>query len=69
MSLVNVKKKNIKTIGDYPDGIWEKRTYDKNGNEIYRECSNGSWFKFIYDDKGNKIPFLTNILYASTKDK
>ena len=28
---------------------------DKNGNEIYLECSNGYWEKYEYDSKGNII--------------
>ena len=39
------------------DGYWEKREYDDDGNEIYRESSHGSWWKWEYDDKGNRIYF------------
>jgi len=28
---------------------------DKNGNEIYREYSDGFWIKHEYNDKGNQI--------------
>ena len=33
------------------------RVYDSNGNEIYRENSDGSWIKKEYDTNGNKIYF------------
>ena len=39
-------------IKDFPFEI-----KDKNGNEIYREDSNGHWHKREYDDKSNKIYF------------
>jgi hypothetical protein len=29
--------------------------FDKNGKEIYWECSEGRWFKKEYDEKGNHI--------------
>ena len=29
--------------------------YDKNGNQIYFEGSNGVWAKWEYDSKGNQI--------------
>ena len=30
---------------------------DKNGNQIYRENSNGDWWKMEYDSNGNQIYF------------
>lgn len=31
------------------------RLYDSNGNQIYREDSNGFWSKREYDSNGNQI--------------
>ena len=30
---------------------------DKNGNQIYFECSSGYWSKYEYDSQGNLIYF------------
>ena len=56
-SLVNVKSKKYPTkiVGDYPDGIWKKTEYDKNGNEIYTEKSNGYWARMEYNENGKCI--------------
>jgi hypothetical protein len=39
-------------VTDFPFSI-----KDKNGNEIYREDSDGYWVKGEYDSKGNQIYF------------
>jgi hypothetical protein len=54
-SLVNVKKKNIKTYGDYPNGIWTKEQYDDAGNLIYFEDYLGYWSKREYDENNNRV--------------
>ena len=38
-----------------PVSIKGNRVYDSNGNEIYRENSDGYWIKSEYDTNGNKI--------------
>ena len=37
------------------DRISDVRIYDKNGNKIYYENSNGKWVKREYDKNGNMI--------------
>lgn len=32
-----------------------KREYDENGNETYREYSDGYWAKYEYDENGNLV--------------
>jgi len=32
-----------------------QRVYDKQGNIIYREYSDGNWVKYEYDNNGNNI--------------
>ena len=36
-------------------GDWQKTIYDKNGEELYFEDSNGYWEKYEYDENGNNI--------------
>jgi len=47
--------KNIKIIGNYPNGKWKKYEYDDNGNKVYFENSYGKWEKYEYDENGNEI--------------
>ena len=53
--LVNVKKKNVKYFGDYPNGSWYKIERDENGKDIYYENSAGDWSKKEYDENGDRI--------------
>ena len=56
-SLVNVtpKKYPTKIEGDYPNGLWSKKEYDKNGNCIYWESSSGDWAKKEFDKNRHEI--------------
>ena len=37
------------------DGSWNKRTFDKNGNQLTFERSDGYWSKSTYDSNGNQL--------------
>ena len=43
------------------------RLYDSNGNQIYREDSNGYWSKYEYDTNGNLIYCETSTRYIEDK--
>ena len=43
------------TNHDFNDGDF--RLYDKNGNEIYYETSDGYWYKVKFDDRDNETYF------------
>ena len=51
--IVTSQKNNIRNvIASVIEGV-----YDKNGNQIKYENSDGSWKKFKYDKNGNRIKY------------
>jgi hypothetical protein len=45
----------LSKVFNQPVRIDDNYVYDKNGNRIYWEDSNGTWVKYEYDDNGNEI--------------
>jgi tRNA U34 5-methylaminomethyl-2-thiouridine-forming methyltransferase MnmC len=52
----NKEEKPFRTvINEYADGVWNKRTYSQNNNQLTFEDSEGNWSKWTYDHNGNLL--------------
>lgn len=63
MSLVNVKSKNTKIVGDYPNGEWQKKQYDDRGNWVYKETDDGTIIQNEYNENNQLTKTTTSYGY------
>ena len=47
----------LSKVYNQPVIVRNNDVYDSNGNELYRENSNGSWYKYEYDANGDLTYF------------
>jgi hypothetical protein len=62
-SLVNVKSKNIKITGDFPNGEWQKKQYDDRGNWVYKETDDGTIIQNEYNENNQLTKTTTSYGY------